>query len=145
MLAKYPDNQRQSAVISALLLVQKDNDGWLSKDLMNCVADYIRMPKISVYEVATFYGMYELEPVGKNKIYVCTNLSCMLRGSNTVVEHIETKLGIKLGQSTKDGKFLFKEAECLAACGGAPMMQVNDDYHEGLTPEKIDKILEELD
>jgi len=144
-LARYPEGQRQSAVLAALRAVQHE-DHYLSRDMMDAVADYIGMPEIAVYEVASFYSMFNLEPVGRNEIAICTNISCMLRGSDTIVSYLEKKLDIKLGQSTSDGKFfLKKEEECLAACCGAPMMQVNHVYHENLTPEKIDKILEGLD
>jgi NADH-quinone oxidoreductase subunit E len=110
------------------------------------VADYLDMPLIAVYEVASFYSMYELKPVGRHNIAVCTNISCLLRGSDTVLGYIEKKLGIKLGESTPDGKFyLKKEEECLAACCGAPMMQVDHVYYENLTPEKVDRILDSLE
>ncbi len=143
-LSRYPENQRQSAILGALRAVQHE-DHYLSRDMMDAVADYIGMPEIAVYEVASFYSMYNLEPVGKNEIAVCTNISCMLRGSDEVVAHIENKLGIKLGESTSDGKFFLKrEEECLADCCGAPMMQLNHVYHSNLTPEKIDKILDEV-
>ena len=144
-LARYPEDHRQSAVLAALRAVQHE-DHYLSRDMMDAVADYIGMAEISVYEVASFYSMFNLEPVGRNEIAICTNISCMLRGSDTIVSYLEKKLDIKLGESTSDGKFfLKKEEECLAACCGAPMMQVNHVYHENLTPEKIDKILEGLD
>lgn len=143
-LAKYPDNQRQSAVISALMLVQSNNGGWLTQELMDAVADYIEMPKIAVYEVASFYSLYDLRPVGKNKIYVCTNVSCMLRGSDKIVEHLKSKLEIDIGQTTVDKKFTLKSAECLGACGGAPMMQIGDNYYENLSTESVDKILSEI-
>jgi NADH-quinone oxidoreductase subunit E len=144
MLAKYPADQRQSAVISALMLVQRQNGGWLTTELMDLVAEYIGMPKIAVYEVASFYTLFHLKPMGKNKISVCTNISCMLRGSDEVVTYLKDKLKIELGETTDDGKFSLKAVECLAACGGAPMMQVNDTYHENLSPDKIDKIIAEL-
>ena len=144
-VAKYPPEQKQSAVLSALHVAQDENGGWLSQELMDAVADYLEMPRIAVYEVATFYDMYDLKPVGRHKIKVCTNIACMLRGSDDVVKHVQEKLGIKFGETTKDGKFVLKEVECLAACKGAPMMQVDKSYHEDLTPEKIDKILDELD
>ncbi len=144
-LSRYPEDQRQSAVLGALRAVQHE-EHYLSREMMDAVADYIGMPEIAVYEVASFYSMFNLEPVGRHEISVCTNISCMLRGSDTVVDYLEKKLGIKLGESTPDGKFyLKKEEECLAACCGAPMMQVNHVYHTDLTPEKIDKILDELD
>ena len=144
-LSRYPEDRRESAVLGALRAVQHE-EHYLSREMMDAVADYIGMPEIAVYEVASFYSMFNLEPVGRHEISICTNISCMLRGSDTVVGHIEKKLGIKLGESTPDGKFfLKKEEECLAACCGAPMMQVDHVYHTDLTPEKIDKILDELD
>ena len=145
-LTRYPPDRKQSAVLAALREVQHENDGYLTTDLMDAVADYLDMPPIAVYEVASFYSMFELKPVGRHCIAVCTNISCMLRGSDTVLSYIERKLGIKLGESTPDGKFfLKKEEECLAACCGAPMMQVNHVYYENLTPEKVDRILGSLE
>ena len=121
-------------------------EGYLPVEKMDAIAEYLDMPPIAVYEVASFYSMFELKPVGKHTIAVCTNLSCMLRGADEIVNHLESKLEIKLGESTEDGKFyLKKEEECLAACRGAPMMQVNHVYKENLTIEKVDQILEELD
>ncbi len=140
-LLKYPTEQKQSAVIAALTFVQTENGGWLSRELMDAVAAYLGMPKIAVYEVATFYSMFELNPVGKYKICVCTNISCMLCGSEKIVQYLEKKLGIALGQTTNDGKFTLKSVECLAACGGAPMLQIGPDYYENLTCQKIDDIL----
>lgn len=145
ILAKFPPDQRQSAVISALMIVQKSNNGWLTTNLMDLVAEYIGMPKIAVYEVASFYSMFDLHPTGKHKIYICTNISCMLRDSDVIVEYLKNKLKINFNQTTADGKFTLKSAECLAACGGAPMMQINDTYYENLTPEKVDQILMELE
>lgn len=143
-LARFPVDRKQSAVLAALRTVQHEK-GYLSTEMMDAVADYLGMPAIAVYEVATFYSMFELEPVGKHSISVCTNISCMLRGSDAIVEHIENRLGIKTGESTSDGKFYLKnEEECLAACCGAPMMQVDHVYYENLTPEKVDKILGSL-
>ncbi len=133
-------------MLAALREVQHENGGYLTTELMDAVADYLDMPPIAVYEVASFYSMFELKPVGRHCIAVCTNISCMLRGSDTVLSYIERKLGIQLGESTPDGKFyLKKEEECLAACCGAPMMQVNHVYHENLTPEKVDRILDSLE
>ncbi len=144
-LSRYPEDRRESAVLGALRAVQHE-EHYLSREMMDAVADYIGMPEIAVYEVASFYSMFNLEPVGRHEISVCTNISCMLRGSDTVVEYIEKKLGIKLGESTPDGKFFLKrEEECLAACCGAPMMQVDHVYHTELTPEKIDEILDALE
>lgn len=145
-LSRYPADQKQSAVLAALREVQHENGGWLSTDLMDAVADYLDMPPIAVYEVASFYSMFELKPVGRHNIAVCTNISCMLRGGDTVLGYIEKKLGIKLGESTPDGKFYLKrEEECLAACCGAPMMQVDHVYYEHLTPEKVDQVLDSLE
>ena len=145
-LTRYPDDQKQSAVLAALREAQHENGGYLTTDLMDAVADYLAMPQIAVYEVASFYSMFETKPVGRNHIAVCTNISCMLRGSDTVLAYIERKLGIKLGDSTPDGKFYLKrEEECLAACCGAPMMQVNHIYYEHLTPEKVDQVLDSLE
>jgi len=143
-IAKYPVGQAQSAVIPALHLLQDANDGWLSKPLMDALAVYLDMPFISVYEVATFYTMYELEPTGKNKISVCTNISCMLCGSEEIVDHLKTRLGIGFGETTADGQVTLKEVECLGACCGAPMLQLNRDYHEKLTVEKVDSLLDGL-
>ena len=143
-IAKYPEEQRQSAVIPALHIVQEAYDGWLTNELMDAVAEYLRMPNISVYEVATFYSMFELNPVGKNKISICTNISCMLRGSEEIVAHLKEKLGVGLGETTEDGKFTLKEVECMGACGGAPMMELHKKYHENLTPQKVDEILDAI-
>ncbi len=143
--AKFPPDRKRSAVISALHAVQHENHGYLTPDLMDAVADYLGLPNIMVYEVASFYSMFETKPVGRHHISVCTNISCMLRGSQAVVEHVENKLGIKTGESTADGRiYLKREEECLAACTGAPMMMVDHVFHENLTPERIDKILDEL-
>ncbi|MEM7539982.1 MAG: NAD(P)H-dependent oxidoreductase subunit E [Pseudomonadota bacterium] len=145
-VAKYPPERKQSAVLAALSEVQHENEGYLTTPLMDAVADYLGMPKIAVYEVASFYSMYETSEVGRNNVAICTNISCMLRGSGEIVEHIEKKLGIKVGESTPDGRiFLKREEECLAACCGAPMMQVNHVYHEKLTTDKVDEILDALD
>lgn len=144
-IAKYPSEQKQSAVMAALRIVQEDNGGSLTQELMDAVADYLEMPAIAVYEVATFYSMYELKPVGKHKICICTNVSCALRGCEEIVAHLENKLGIKMGETTADDKFTLKEVECLAACGNAPMFQIGHEYYEDLTPEKVDKILADLE
>ena len=142
---KYPADKKQSAVMSALRIAQDQNRGFLTEDLMDAVAEYLDMRPIAVYEVATFYSMYELEPVGKHKICVCTNISCMLCGSDTVLGHLSNKLGINLGETTADCRFILKEVECLGACVNAPMMQIGDKYHENLTEEKIDQVLDSLD
>jgi len=144
-VAKFPPDRKRSAVISALHAVQHENHGYLSTELMDAVAEYLELPNILVYEVASFYSMFETKPVGRHHISVCTNISCMLRGAQEVVDHIEKKLGIKTGDSTSDGRiYLKREEECLAACCGAPMMMVDHVYHENLTPQSIDKILDEL-
>ena len=140
---KFPHDKNKSSIIESLLIIQHENDGYLNEELIGALAHYLNVQKIDVYEVATFYSMFNLKPVGKNTISVCTNVSCMLRNSDQIVEYIEKKLKIKIGQSTKDNKFYLKdEMECLAACNGAPMMQVNHVNYENLTFEKIDKILD---
>ena len=144
-IAKYPPEWKQSAVMAALRIVQDDNGGWLTTELMNDVAAYLEMPPIAVYEVATFYSMYELKPVGRHKICVCTNVSCLINKADAIVEHLEKRLGIGFGEVTEDGRFSLKEVECLGACGGAPMMQIGKQYYENLTPEIIDAILEGLE
>ena len=145
-LTKYPADQKQSAVLAALREVQHENNGFLTTELMDAVADYLGLAKIEVYEVASFYSMYELKPVARNNVAICTNISCMLMGSQSIVDHVQNKLGIKIGESTEDGRiYLKKEEECLAACAGGPMMQVNHVYYENLTPEKVDEILDGLD
>lgn len=144
-LSRFPADQKQSAVLAALRAVQHE-DGYLSTEKMAAVAGYLDMPEIAVYEVASFYSMYNLKPVGRHTIAVCTNVSCMLCGSDDIVAYLENKLGIKTGESSADGKFYLKrEEECLAACCGAPMMQVDHVYYENLTLEKVDEILDNLD
>jgi NADH-quinone oxidoreductase subunit E len=145
-IEKFPAGRQRSAVIAALHIVQHENEGYLTPELMNAVAAYLDMAEVQVYEVATFYSMFETEKVGRNCVAVCTNICCMVRGSEKIVQHIETKYGIKEGESTEDGRiFLKKEEECLAACTGAPMMMVNHRYYEDLTPEKVDEILDGLE
>jgi len=145
-LIRFPADKRQSALIPALSIVQEEcGNGSLSTELMDEVAGYIGISEIAVYEVASFYSMYELEPVGRNMVAVCTNISCMLCGGEEIVQHVEEKYGVKIGETTADGKFTLKqEEECLAACAGAPMMTVNGHYHEKLTLEKVDSIIEGL-
>ena len=143
-LDKYPADQKQSAVMAALRIVQ-DEYRWVSKNIMQEIADFLEMPAIHVYEVATFYSMYEHEDVGRHKFCVCSNISCQLLGSQQVLDHLKKKTGIGPGETTADGRISIKEVECLGACGGAPMMQVDKDYYENLTPESIDKILDGLD
>jgi NADH-quinone oxidoreductase subunit E len=144
-VAKFPPGRQRSAVIAALHAVQHENGGYLSTPLMTAVAEYLDLPPIQVYEVAAFYSMFETKPVGRHNVAVCTNISCMLRGADEIVAHLENKLGIRLGQSTADGRiYLKKEEECLAACCGAPMMMVDHDYYENLTIDKVDEIVDKL-
>jgi len=146
LLSHFPADQKKSALLGALNVVQHENQGFLTEELMAAVADYLGLAKIEVYEVASFYSMYELKPVARNNVAICTNICCMLMGSQSIVDHVENKLGIKVGESTDDGRiYLKKEEECLAACAGGPMMQVNHVYYENLTPEKVDEILDRLE
>lgn len=141
-IAKYPSDQKQSAVMQALMLAQEEH-GHLTQELMDAVADYLDMPVIAVYEVASFYTMYELKPKGRHVVNVCTNISCQLNGSQQIVAHLQKKLGIKLGETTADGRYTLRSVECLGACVNAPMMQVDKDYHENLTFDSIEKVLEQ--
>lgn len=143
-VAKYPQDEKQSAVMAALRIVQEEKN-FLTPELMDAVAEYLDMPRIAVYEVASFYTMYEHKPIGKHLINVCTNISCKLNGSREVVSYLEKKLDIRLGETTQDGKYTLRSVECLGACVNAPMMQINKEYHENLTPEKIDQVLEVYD
>lgn len=141
-IAKYPEDQKQSAVMSALAIAQ-DEKGWLANETMNFVAEYLNMPPIAVYEVATFYNMYNLEPLGQYKITVCTNLPCALSGGNDAANYLKQKLGIDFNQTTADGKFTLKEGECMGACGDAPVMLVNNRrMFSFMSNEKIDEMLE---
>ena len=144
--ARFPEGRQRSAVIGALHAVQHENGGFLTAELMNAVAEYLDLPTIHVYEVATFYSMFQTRPVGRHNVAICTNISCMLRGADALVAHVEKKLGARLGESTADGRiYLKKEEECLAACCGAPMMMVDHVYHENLTIDEVDRILDGLD
>jgi NADH-quinone oxidoreductase subunit E len=144
-IGRFPAGRHRSAVLSALRFTQEQNDGFLTPELMDGVAEYLRLPSIQVYEVASFYSMFETHPCGRHHVSICTNISCMLNGAEDLVAHCERKLNIKLGESTPDGRiFLKREEECLAACTGAPMMMVDHVFHEYLTPEKVDKVLDEL-
>ena len=144
-IAKYPIDKKQSAVMSALAIAQEEK-GWLSSETMDFVAKYLDMPPIAVYEVATFYNMYNLDPVGKYKITICTNLPCALSGSNESAAYLKEKLGIGYNQTTADGKFTLKEGECLGACGDAPVLLVNNKRMcSFMSNEMIDQLLEELD
>ena len=143
-ILRYPPEQKRSGVFEALRVVQERNGGSLTVELMDAVADYLDMPNIAVYEVATFYTMYYLNPVGQHVINLCTNISCMLNGAEKILAHLKKQLGIDLNETTSDGKFTLKEVECLGACVKAPACQIGKQYHESLTPEKIDKILAAL-
>ena len=143
---KFPQGKQRSAVIAALHSVQHFNQGFLTTELMNEVADYLDLPRIQVFEVASFYSMFNTQPVGRHEISICTNISCMLRGSDEILDHIEERLNIKAGESTPDGKiFLKKEEECLAACTGAPMLMIDHHYIENLNIKKVNEILDELE
>lgn len=145
-IKRFPQGRQRSAIIAGLRAAQHENDGFLTPELMDGVAAYLDLPQIQVYEVATFYSMFETKPVGRHSVSVCTNVSCMLRGAEDIASHIEERLGIKTGESTPDGRvFLKREEECLAACCGAPMMMVDHEYHEHLTPERVDEILDGLE
>jgi len=144
-VAKFPPGRQRSACIAALRAAQEQNDGHLSADLMDAVAEYLRLQPIQVYEVARFYSMFETHPCGRHHVSICTNISCMLNGGEELLAHAERRLGIKANESTADGRiFLKQEQECLAACTGAPMMMVDHTFHEHLTAEKLDAILDEL-
>jgi NADH-quinone oxidoreductase subunit E len=143
-IAKYPADQKQSAVMSALRIAQ-DDLGWLSKETMNSVAEYLGMPAIAVYEVATFYEMYNLKPMGRHKLTVCTNLPCALSGATEFCDNLKRKLGIGFNEVTPDGEFSLKEGQCFGACGDAPVMLVNNhDMHSLMDEEKLDALLKEL-
>ena len=144
-VARFPQGKQRSAVLGALRFVQEQNNGFLTRELMDAIAEYLQLAPIQVYEVASFYSMFETHPCGRHHVSICTNISCMLNGGEALVAHAEKKLGIKLNDSTADGRiFLKREEECLAACTGAPMMMVDHTYHENLTAEKVDRILAEL-
>ena len=144
-VARFPEGRQRSAVIAALHAAQHENKGFLTREIMEAVAQYLGIPAIQVFEVATFYSMFETKPVGRHSISVCTNISCMLCGGEKILAHIEKRLGIKVGESTPDGRFYLKnEEECLAACCGAPMMMVDHKYYENLTPARVDEILDQV-
>lgn len=142
-IAKFPPDRKRSAVLAALRAAQHQNHGYLTTALMDAVADYLGLPPIQVYEIASFYSMFETKPAGRVHVSVCTNISCMLCGADRIVEAVEQHLGIKTGESTPDGRiYLKREEECLAACNNAPMMMVDHVYHENLTPESAIKVLD---
>ena len=145
-VAKFPAGRQRSAVIGALHAVQHENGGFLTPELMTAVAAYLGLPSIQVFEVASFYSMFETRPVGRHSISVCTNISCMLCGGEQLLAHIEKRLGITVGQTTADGKFyLKKEEECLAACTGAPMLMIDHKFYENVTPARADEILDSIE
>jgi NADH-quinone oxidoreductase subunit E len=142
-IAKYPAGQRQSAVMAALRIAQEEK-GWLAGETVEFVADYLGLPAIAAFEVASFYNMYDLHPVGKYKVTVCTNLPCALSGGVHAAEYLKQKLGIDFNETTSDGKFTLKEGECMGACGDAPVMLVNNIHMRSfMTPEEIDRLLED--
>ncbi len=143
-IAKYPDGRQASAVMPLLDLAQKQNGGWLPRAAMEHVAEVLGMPPIRVYEVATFYTMYNLKPIGKHHVQVCTNLPCWLRGSDGIVAACRKNLGVDFGETTADGEFTLAEMECLGACVNAPMMQIDDEYYEDLDSDSTKAILDEL-
>ena len=144
-VGKFPPDRKRSALIQSLMAAQEQNQGYLTDELITAVAKYLDLPPIWAYEVSSFYSMFETTPVGRNNVAICTNISCWLNGAEGLVRHCEKKLGIKTGESTADGRvYLKQEEECLAACAGAPMMVVNGHYHEKLTTESVDAILDGL-
>ncbi len=143
IIRRYPEGRHKSALLPLLHIAQAESDGWLSVPVMDRVAELLNIQPIEVYEVASFYSMYQLHPVGKCLIEVCRTSSCWLRGSNDIVAHIEQKLGIKDGETTPDGKFTLRTVECLGSCGTAPMLQIGEKFHENLTLDKVDVLLEE--
>ncbi|MGV3528336.1 MAG: NADH-quinone oxidoreductase subunit NuoE [Flavisolibacter sp.] len=143
IIARYPEGRQKSALLPLLHLAQEENEGWLSVEAMDYVAELLQLKSIEVYEVATFYSMYNLKPVGRHIFEVCQTGPCMLNGSDGIIEYIKQKLGINIGETTADGMFTLKTVECLGACGYAPMMQMGKHYKEHLTPEKVDQIIEE--
>lgn len=143
-VAKYPPDQKQSAVMSALRIAQTER-GWLTRELIEYVAQTLDMPAIAAYEVATFYNMYDTHSVGRHKITLCTNLPCALRGAHEIGDHLKHRLGIGYGETTEDGRFTLKEGECMGACGDAPMcLHNNHVMHTHLTPESVDALLDKL-
>lgn len=143
-IKKYPAERKRPPIIAALKVVQEHNGNYLTEEMMQAVAEYLDVPHVAVYEVATFYSMFHLNKVGKHVISVCNNISCSLRGADKVLEHLQNRLNIKVGETTDDGVYTIKTVECLAACGGAPMLEVDKKYHENLNEEKIDQILSDI-
>jgi len=143
-ITKYPSSRKRPPIIAALKVVQEDNGNYLTEELMQAVAEYLDVPHVAVYEVATFYTMFHLDKVGKHVLSVCNNISCSLRGADKVLDHLQNRLNIKVGETTDDGIYTIKTVECMAACGGAPMLEVDKQYHESLTEEKVDQILSDI-
>lgn len=144
IIARYPEGRSKSALLPILHIAQAENDGWLSVNAMDAVAQVLGIQHIEVYEVASFYSMYNLRPVGRHHLEVCRTSPCMIRGSDDIISYLEKKLNIHVGETTKDGMFTLKGVECLGSCGTAPMLQCGAKYHENLTPEKVDALLEQL-
>ncbi|MBV6404587.1 MAG: NAD(P)H-dependent oxidoreductase subunit E [Flavobacteriales bacterium] len=144
LIARYPEGRSKSALIPILHIAQAENDGWLSVNAMDAVAELLGLRRIEVYEVASFYSMFNLHPVGTYVLDVCRTTPCMLRGSDELIAHLEKKLGIHPGETTKDGMFTLKTVECLGSCGTGPMLQCGARYHEDLTVEKVDRLIDEL-
>jgi NADH-quinone oxidoreductase E subunit len=144
IVAKYPAGRQKSAMLPLLDIAQRQNEGWLSVDAMEYVADYLQEPYMRIYEVATFYSMFYLKPVGKHHIQVCGTTPCWLRGAADIMKTCEDHIGIKCGETSGDGKFTISEVECLGACVNAPLVQINDDYHEDLTTDKMRAIIDVL-
>lgn len=143
-ITKYPPERKRPPIIAALKIVQEHSGNYLTEKSMQAVAEYLDVPDVAVYEVATFYSMFQLSKVGRYVISVCNNISCSLRGANHVIEHLQNRLNIKVGETSTDGLYTIQTVECMAACGGAPMLEVNKAYYENLTEEKIDKILSDI-
>jgi NADH-quinone oxidoreductase subunit E len=144
IIARYPEGRSKSALLPILHIAQSENDGWLSVNAMDAVAQVLGLQHIEVYEVASFYSMYNLHPVGRHVLEVCQTTPCILRGSDDIIAHIEKKLGIHPGGTTTDGVFTLKTVECLGSCGTAPMLQCGATFHEDLTPAKVDALIDEL-
>ncbi|QLE79239.1 NAD(P)H-dependent oxidoreductase subunit E [Francisella sp. Scap27] len=145
VLAKFPEDQKRSAILEGLHILQDENGGFLTDDLQTALAEYLGVSKVDVYEVSTFYCMYDLKPVGRHKLNVCTNVSCMLNGAYELLNHVEKRLGVKPGETTKDGRITLKEVECQGACCGSPMLEVDKVFYENLTIEKVNQIIDSLE
>lgn len=144
IIKRYPEGKHKSALLPILHLAQSEFEGWLSSPVMDYVASILNIKPIEVYEVASFYSMFNLKPVGKCLLEVCQTGSCMLRGSDDIIQHLENRLNIKVGETTSDGMFTLKVVECLGSCGTAPMLQCGAEYYESLTPEKVDTLVDDL-